>query len=159
MGMHHAENNMPEDTSSTMSYQRDSLGGFLQYLGDFISVGIFRLLAYFDRKKKKKFYFKSVRGEVAFFAWCIVLSFVNFPATFADFFGVGFLMLSSMPTAEKTSTSFAGIKRSRNSRAKINKNPNKSPSGKIQTAMRLRALGERFWVEKICPELRRLIGI
>ncbi|QIL75790.1 fatty acid desaturase family protein [Hymenobacter sp. HDW8] len=85
MGMHHAENNMPEDTSSTMSYQRDSFFGFLQYLGDFVTVGIFRLLSYFDRKKKKKFYFKSIRGEVAFFAWCIGLSFVNFPATFAVF--------------------------------------------------------------------------
>ena len=34
MGMHHIENNMPDDTSSTMSYQRDSLKGFLAYFSN-----------------------------------------------------------------------------------------------------------------------------
>ncbi|RZK29593.1 MAG: fatty acid desaturase, partial [Hymenobacter sp.] len=36
MGMHHPENNLPDDESSTMFYQRDSVLGFLHYLGDFM---------------------------------------------------------------------------------------------------------------------------
>ena len=33
MGMHHVENNMIDDASSTLPYQRDSLRGFLAYIG------------------------------------------------------------------------------------------------------------------------------
>ncbi|MEI9809809.1 MAG: hypothetical protein WDO16_19170 [Bacteroidota bacterium] len=35
MGMHHIENNMEDDTSSTMAYQRDSARGFLAYFFKF----------------------------------------------------------------------------------------------------------------------------
>ena len=31
IGMHHSENNLPVDDSSTMQYQRDSLGDFMKY--------------------------------------------------------------------------------------------------------------------------------
>jgi len=36
LGMHHAEDNMPSDLSSTMKYQRDSFGDFMKYYSDFI---------------------------------------------------------------------------------------------------------------------------
>ena len=35
IGMHHMENNMPDDDSSTMAYQRDSIRSFLKYYLDF----------------------------------------------------------------------------------------------------------------------------
>lgn len=54
MGMHHIENNMPDDTSSTMAYQRDSLRGFLAYFFKFIFVGVINTIRYlFNRKRKK----------------------------------------------------------------------------------------------------------
>ncbi|HVI43292.1 MAG TPA: fatty acid desaturase [Chitinophaga sp.] len=85
IGMHHAENNMPEDESSTMKYQRDSLPGFLQYLGSFFFAGVYRLATYFVRKKRKKLLYRSVRGELVFILGCVALSFINFPATFVVF--------------------------------------------------------------------------
>ncbi|AYA38640.1 fatty acid desaturase [Hymenobacter oligotrophus] len=85
MGMHHAENNMPEDTSSTMRYQRDSVRSFLLYLGTFVLVGLYQMSSYFVRTGRRKFLFRSIRGEVFFFALCVGLSFVNWPATFTVF--------------------------------------------------------------------------
>ena len=40
MGMHHIENNMEDDTSSTMAYQRDSAKDFLAYFFKFLFVGV-----------------------------------------------------------------------------------------------------------------------
>ncbi|GAA4375958.1 fatty acid desaturase [Hymenobacter koreensis] len=85
MGMHHAENNQTEDRSSTMHYQRDSWRGFLQYLGTFMFVGIFHMSHYFIQTRKRRFLFRSLRGEIAFFALCIGLWLVNWPATLVVF--------------------------------------------------------------------------
>ncbi|RAJ75144.1 fatty acid desaturase [Chitinophaga dinghuensis] len=85
IGMHHPENNMPEDESSTMSYQRDSFRGFLQYLGSFFFAGVYHLALYFVRKKRKQLLIRSVRGELLFILACVGLSFINFPATFVVF--------------------------------------------------------------------------
>jgi fatty acid desaturase len=54
IGMHHPENNMPGDESSTMAYQRDSLRGFLHYFGMFFFLGIINLAGYFVRKKRNR---------------------------------------------------------------------------------------------------------
>ncbi|MFB6455442.1 fatty acid desaturase family protein [Chitinophaga sp. Hz27] len=85
IGMHHPENNMPEDESSTMSYQRDSFRGFMHYLGSFFFAGVYHLCTYFVRKKRKRLLMRSVRGELFFIAACVGLSFINFPATFVVF--------------------------------------------------------------------------
>ncbi|GAB2960252.1 hypothetical protein GCM10027048_29840 [Hymenobacter coalescens] len=85
MGMHHAENNMPADTSSTMHYQRDSVRGFLHYLGTFLFVGIFQLARYFIRTGKSRLLLRSVRGEALYFLLCIGLWFVNWQATLVVF--------------------------------------------------------------------------
>ncbi|NIG52939.1 fatty acid desaturase [Chitinophaga sp. Cy-1792] len=85
IGMHHPENNMPEDESSTMSYERDSFRGFMHYLGSFFFAGVYHLCTYFVRKKRKRLLMRSVRGEFLFIATCVGLSFINFPATFVVF--------------------------------------------------------------------------
>ncbi|MEM9823796.1 MAG: fatty acid desaturase, partial [Bacteroidota bacterium] len=46
IGMHHAENNMNGDKSSTMNYQRDSFRGFLHYFGVFLFIGVVELIDY-----------------------------------------------------------------------------------------------------------------
>lgn len=81
IGMHHAENNLEEDESSTMPYQRDSLRGFGHYFGSFLFTGIYHLAAYFFRKKRKRLLYRSVRGELLFIAFCVAMCFVNWPAT------------------------------------------------------------------------------
>ncbi len=85
IGMHHAENNLESDESSTMPYQRDSFKDFLLYFIAFLFTGIYHLCAYFFRKKRKKLLYRSVRGELLFIFFCIALSFINFPATLVVF--------------------------------------------------------------------------
>jgi fatty acid desaturase len=85
MGMHHPENNMPDDESSTMHYQRDSVRGFLRYLGDFLALGVVNLASYFTRRNKATMRFRLLRGEAAYLGLVLVLSFVNLPATLAVF--------------------------------------------------------------------------
>jgi fatty acid desaturase len=81
MGMHHPENNMPDDESSTMFYQRDSVWGFLHYLGDFLVLGIARLVGYFNRNNKATLRGRLLRGELLYIGLTIALAFVNLPAT------------------------------------------------------------------------------
>ncbi len=81
VGMHHAENNLPEDESSTMRYQRDSFRDFLRYFGDFLFMGLYRTVGYFKRKNRPTLITKMVRGELLFFALCVGLSLISFRAT------------------------------------------------------------------------------
>ena len=81
MGMHHVENNMLDDASSTLPYQRDSFRGFLAYVGRFLVLGFRDTFMYFFSRKRKKFYMRLTAGEMSFYLFCIGLSFVNFTAT------------------------------------------------------------------------------
>ncbi|WP_229725248.1 fatty acid desaturase family protein [Hymenobacter baengnokdamensis] len=85
MGMHHPENNLPDDESSTMFYQRDSLRGFLHYLGDFLLLGIPRLIGYFNRRNKPTLRLRLLRGELLYIGCTLGLAFVNLPAALAVF--------------------------------------------------------------------------
>ncbi|MEP7264181.1 MAG: fatty acid desaturase [Bacteroidota bacterium] len=85
IGMHHAENNLEDDDSSTMPYQRDSLKGFLKYFGNFLVIGMYNLAMYFYRRHRKKLFYKTVRGELLFIFFCTALCFVNAPATIVVF--------------------------------------------------------------------------
>jgi len=81
IGMHHAENNLEDDDSSTMPFQRDSLRDFSRYFASFLFVGIYHLAVYFFRKKRKRLMYRAVRGELVFLAFCIAMCFVNWQAT------------------------------------------------------------------------------
>jgi fatty acid desaturase len=85
IGMHHIENNMPDDTSSTMPYQRDSLRHFLAYFWNFISVGVKNTILYLYYRKRKKMYQRLTVGEYTYLAFCIVMCFVNLKATLVVF--------------------------------------------------------------------------
>ncbi|PJJ54990.1 fatty acid desaturase family protein [Hymenobacter chitinivorans] len=83
LGMHHPENNLPDDESSTMYYQRDSAASFGRYLVDFFLLGIPKLVLYFGRTNKPKLRFRLLRGEVVYLLTVAGLAFVNLPATLA----------------------------------------------------------------------------
>lgn len=85
IGMHHPENNLKEDESTTMPYQRDSLRGFAHYIGSFLIRGTYDLAAYFFRKKRNRLMTATVRGELLFVGMCIALSFISFWATLMVF--------------------------------------------------------------------------
>src|SRR5687768_1557929 len=85
MAMHHVENNMPEDASSTLPYQRDSLGGFFMYYLRFMFLGFRDTFIYFFSRKRKKFYTRLTAGEMSFYIFCAGMCFVNFQATLCIF--------------------------------------------------------------------------
>ncbi len=85
IGMHHPENNMPDDDSCTMYFQRDSFRGFARYFSSFFFAGIYHLARYFIKKNRRNLLIRSVRGEFLFMAMCVGLCFVNWPATLVVF--------------------------------------------------------------------------
>ena len=54
MGMHHVENNMPEDASCTMGYNRDSFSDFISYWLRFMFLGFMTLFSTSSGVKEKK---------------------------------------------------------------------------------------------------------
>ena len=85
IGMHHAENNLEEDESSTMAFQRDSFRDFLRYFGNFFFKGVYELYRYHQKRRRKKLMSRMVAGEVTFYLVVIALSIVNFQATLVVF--------------------------------------------------------------------------
>ena len=65
MGMHHMEDNMLEDLSSTMRYRRDSFLHFLVYFGRFFALVVFELPAYLLRKGRKAMARRMITFELA----------------------------------------------------------------------------------------------
>jgi fatty acid desaturase len=85
LAMHHRENNLDDDLSSTMHYQRDSLLDFIKYFGKFFFSVIPSLALYFNSKDQIKLRNRVIRGEVFFWVLCVVLMFISWQATLAVF--------------------------------------------------------------------------
>jgi fatty acid desaturase len=83
--MHHPENNLKEDKSSTMHFQRDSFRSFMAYFLEFFFIGMIELISYFKKKNRKNLIIKCMVGEFFFLFLCIGLSFISFKATFMVF--------------------------------------------------------------------------
>ena len=79
--MHHSENNMIDDLSCTMNYQRDSFIDFMKYFFLFFFFGMADLGFYFKRKNRWKFIRKIMFGEIGFFAMCALFWQFNWQAT------------------------------------------------------------------------------
>lgn len=63
LGMHHVEDNLPEDLSSTMRYRRDSFLHFLLYFGRFFLFILGELTAYLLRKRRTRMARRAFAGE------------------------------------------------------------------------------------------------
>ena len=85
VGMHHAENNLEPDESSTMPYQRDSGRDFIRYYLRFLFTGIYTLTAYLFGRKRTKMAQQVIRGEALFILFCAVMCLVSWPATLMAF--------------------------------------------------------------------------
>lgn len=85
IGMHHAENNLEDDDSSTMKYRRDSFIDFLKYFFTFLFLGLIGMSKYFVRKNRKKLLYRSLIGEMSFFIMCAGLMVVDWKATIVVF--------------------------------------------------------------------------
>ena len=80
VGMHHPENNLREDGSSTMAYQRDELLHFLHYFFHFMFLGVTDLNAYLLRKNKTTISTHLLRGERWSYVFLATLTYLNFRA-------------------------------------------------------------------------------
>jgi len=86
MGMHHPENNMHDDLSSTLKYQRDSVISWLRYFFRFFFFVSFELTWYHVKRGNVRFGLRALIGEYGFWAVVIALGyFVSWPAALAVF--------------------------------------------------------------------------
>lgn len=83
--MHHAENNLDRDLSSTMRYQRDSFFGFMHYFLKFFFVGLWELAIYQWRRRNHHFLRRMIAGELGFYILAIGLSIYNWRAALVVF--------------------------------------------------------------------------
>ncbi len=85
IGMHHIEDNLAGDLSSTMRYRRDSILGWLHYVGSFLTSGLPRLAAYHWRRRSRHMFWRLIIGEGTFWTVVAALFLVDARATFVVF--------------------------------------------------------------------------
>jgi fatty acid desaturase len=85
VGMHHPENNLDDDLSSTLPYRRDHLGDFMRYFLGFFFGGFFELTRYFATKSRRTLLIRTVVGELAFYTTVAALLVVDVRATVVVF--------------------------------------------------------------------------
>ena len=85
IGMHHPENNMESDLSSTLGYRRDRFVDFLHYWARFFVAGFVHLTRYFRLRKRSRMAKSFLLGEVAWVVVVLGLLWLNTPATLTVF--------------------------------------------------------------------------
>jgi fatty acid desaturase len=85
IAMHHVEDNLPADLSSTMRYRRDRFSDWLRYFARFFLLTVVLLPIYLSRKGRRGLAWRAVSGEVAFWAVVAGLAFWNLAATVVVF--------------------------------------------------------------------------
>lgn len=87
MGMHHREENLGDDLSSTLRFRRDRLGHWLRYWGRFMAFGVFELSGYFRRRKNQKLFRRVVVGELVYWSTMLALLWLDPVVTLIVFLG------------------------------------------------------------------------
>jgi fatty acid desaturase len=85
VGMHHPENNLADDLSSTLPYRRDSLVGFMRYFLRFFFGALFQLAFYFSKRGRRALMLRCIVGETLFLACIVALACVSWRATVVVF--------------------------------------------------------------------------
>lgn len=80
IGMHHPENNLPEDLSSTMAYDRASFRSFMAYFLRFFFGIMPELTVYMARRKRRKLIRRMLIGEFSAYALYGVALVINWRA-------------------------------------------------------------------------------
>ena len=81
IGMHHPENNLSEDLSSTMKFQRDSFRDFIRYFLQFFIFVVKDLSFYLKQKGRNKLRRKFLSGELSWYVVVALLLVFNWQAT------------------------------------------------------------------------------
>jgi fatty acid desaturase len=75
MGMHHVEENLTDDLSSTLPFRRDSFLEWLKYWGRFMTIGLLDLAQYFAKNGRQRLLRKVLVGEGAYWSAIAVLAY------------------------------------------------------------------------------------
>ncbi|MBC8145811.1 MAG: fatty acid desaturase [bacterium] len=86
IGMHHPENNLHDDLSSTMPFDRDRLWHFARYVGRFYVLGVPELSKYMWVRRRFKLFRRAVGGEMIYIGLMLGLGIINWQATLVVFF-------------------------------------------------------------------------
>ncbi len=85
LGMHHPENNLTEDLSSTMNYKRDSFIDFMKYFLRFFIFIVPDLSFYLNKKGRKRLLKRYWIGESSWYIIVAALMFLNWKAALVVF--------------------------------------------------------------------------
>lgn len=85
VAMHHMENNLRSDLSSTMRYDRDNFLHWLHYVARFQFIILFELSAYLVKKGRAPLAIRAVSSDVVHMLSMAALCFVNWQATVVCF--------------------------------------------------------------------------
>jgi fatty acid desaturase len=85
VGMHHPENNLEDDLSCTMKYQRDSVLGFIRYFLRFFVGALPELSVYLAKRKRRSLMIRCMVGELSFFAAVAGLVYLDWRPTLVVF--------------------------------------------------------------------------
>jgi fatty acid desaturase len=106
MGMHHPENNMEADESSTLCYERDNIWHFLHYWARFFFFGDLHLSRYLRARGRRKLLRSLWIGELAWLAMLAVALWINWAAALVVFVTPLLLMRSFMMTGNFSQHAF-----------------------------------------------------
>ncbi len=85
IGMHHREENGPDDLSSTLKYDADNFLHWNIYFSKFLFFNFIDLSVYFYKKKQYKLMRYALGGHLFFFAMIALLALINFNAAMIVF--------------------------------------------------------------------------
>ncbi len=85
LGMHHMENNMENDLSSTLKYDRDNVLHFHHYFFTFFFAGLIQLWNYFTKRQRFRIRNIMTFGEFSFLLLCAVTLYFNWQASLIVF--------------------------------------------------------------------------
>jgi len=85
VAMHHVENNLGDDISSTMRYQRDSILGVLLYIGRFLIFSHVDLWKYLHSRGRGALAKRAVFTDIVHMSAIAALCFVNWRSTLVAF--------------------------------------------------------------------------
>ena len=78
--MHHAENNMLGDGSTTLTYVRDDFGQFVHYWARFFFFSYLHMPIYYFRRRKGRIWWLMMAGELGWFATAALAIWINWAA-------------------------------------------------------------------------------
>jgi hypothetical protein len=85
VGMHHPENNLEDDVSTTMPFVRDRVTHFMHYFLRFFFLVLFDLVRYLGKKGRRALVIRSIVGEFGFIFAVVGLAIYDWRATLAVF--------------------------------------------------------------------------